>query len=158
MFETEVLYFGKKYTVLKKVIVTLLGNFGAPCSGSAPPSWFGARGIVPPSFRLCRPGMESYAPSCPGMEDITFQIERLLLDQLQKSLRQSKIADLFAAKWSKIVNLRLFVTAWIRRLIVWCTIVNRLQQEIRFASAKSGCCCWFVNLFNLGDFHRHIST
>jgi len=34
MFEPEV--FGSKYTVLKKVLVTLLGLFGAPRSVSAP--------------------------------------------------------------------------------------------------------------------------
>jgi len=33
-----------------------------------------------------------------GMEDITFQFEGLLQDSSQKSLRQSKIPDLFAAK------------------------------------------------------------
>jgi len=32
------------------------------------------------------------------MEDIAFQIERLLMDQSQKSLRQSNIPDFFAAK------------------------------------------------------------
>jgi len=36
MFEPEVLI-GSKYTVLKKVLVTLLGLFGAPRSDSAPP-------------------------------------------------------------------------------------------------------------------------
>jgi len=38
--------------VLKKALVTLLGLFGALHSESAPPWWFGARGIVhllPPS-------------------------------------------------------------------------------------------------------------
>jgi len=37
-------------------------------------------------------------PSCPSMEDITFQIEGLLMDQSQKSLRQSKVPDFFAAE------------------------------------------------------------
>jgi len=37
-----------------------------------------------------------YSVTC--LKDITFQIERLLADQSQKSLRQSKIPDLFAAK------------------------------------------------------------
>jgi len=39
--------FGSECTVLKKVFVTLTGLYGAP------PQWFGARGIVPPSLRPC---------------------------------------------------------------------------------------------------------
>jgi len=35
--------------------------------------------------------------SCPGMEDITFQIKGLLMGQSQKSLRQSEIPDFVAA-------------------------------------------------------------
>ena len=34
--------------LLKKVLMTLLGLFDAHGSGSAPPQWFGARGIAPP--------------------------------------------------------------------------------------------------------------
>jgi len=37
--------FGSKCTVLKKVLMTLLGLFG-------PPQWFGARGFVPPAPSL----------------------------------------------------------------------------------------------------------
>ena len=44
--------FGSKRTVLKKVLVTLLGLFGASHSHSAPPQWFGARKIVPPLSSL----------------------------------------------------------------------------------------------------------
>jgi len=45
---------GSKFTVLKKVLVTLLGLFGPPRGHSAPQSWLGARGIVPPrTFSLC---------------------------------------------------------------------------------------------------------
>ena len=39
--------YGSKLTVLKEVFVTLLDIFGAPRSHSAPPWWFGARGIAP---------------------------------------------------------------------------------------------------------------
>jgi len=38
----------RRHTVLKKVFVTLFGLFGAPCSHSAHPQWFGARGVVLP--------------------------------------------------------------------------------------------------------------
>ena len=48
--------FGSKCIVLKKVLVTLLGLYGAPHSISATPEWFGARGIAPP----CIP---RYAPA-----------------------------------------------------------------------------------------------
>ena len=47
--------FGSKCTVLKKVLVILLGLFGAPRNDSAPPWWFGARGIVPPFPPHCTP-------------------------------------------------------------------------------------------------------
>ena len=53
--------FRSKFTVLKKVLVTLLGLFGAHRSHFPPPQWFGApwwfgnRGILPPcpSLRPC---------------------------------------------------------------------------------------------------------
>jgi len=48
--------FEGKFTVLKNVLVTLLGLFGASSSDSAPPQWIGGRGIVPPlppSLRTC---------------------------------------------------------------------------------------------------------
>jgi len=49
--------FESKYTVLQNVHVTLLELFGATRSNSAPPWWFGRRGIVPPlAFR--------YVPGC----------------------------------------------------------------------------------------------
>ena len=40
------------------------------------------------------------------------------MGQSQKSLGQSKIPVLFAAKQSKIMNLRLFVTACMWRLLI----------------------------------------
>jgi len=46
------------------------------------------------------------------------------MEQPQKSLRQSKLPDFFAAKQFKIMNLRFFITAWISRLLVCYTIVN----------------------------------
>jgi len=39
---------GSKCTVFKKLLVTLLGLFGALCGDFALTQWIGARGIVPP--------------------------------------------------------------------------------------------------------------
>jgi len=39
--------FGRKFTVLKKVLVKLLGFFGNPTDIWQPPQWFGARRIAP---------------------------------------------------------------------------------------------------------------
>jgi len=44
--------------------------------------------------------------------------EELFMDQPQKSLRLPKIPDFFAAKVPKIMDLRLFITAWDRWLLV----------------------------------------
>ena len=65
--------FRSKFTVLKKVLVTLLGLFGAHRSHFPPPQWFGApwwfgnRGILPPCplvTPLClRPGVRSRTTS-----------------------------------------------------------------------------------------------
>jgi len=46
--------FGSKFSVLKKVPVTLLGLFGALRSGSASPYWL-RRGILPPCHPSLRP-------------------------------------------------------------------------------------------------------
>jgi len=48
-------FFGSKFTVLKRVLVKSLGLFGAPSSHLTPPQWFGARGIVPPLPPLVTP-------------------------------------------------------------------------------------------------------
>ena len=39
--------FESKCTALKKVFVTLLGRYGAPCSDSVPQQWFGACTVIP---------------------------------------------------------------------------------------------------------------
>jgi len=92
-----------------------------------------------------------YSVSC--LEDIRFQIERLLMDQSQKSLvHQSKILDFCAATQSNIMNLKKFTIALIWRLLVGCTVNTvQIHQLIRFTSAKV--CCWVVNVFNLSNFH-----
>ena len=51
--------FGSKHAVLKKVLVTLLGNFRRlPQRFAPPPKWFGARGVVSPSLRPCTWGLQ----------------------------------------------------------------------------------------------------
>ena len=37
--------------------------------------------------------------------------------------------------WSKTMNLRLFITAWNRRLLVWCTIVNTSINSLCFCES-----------------------
>ena len=52
--------FGTKCTVLKKVLVTLLGLFGTPRSDSTPPYGFGARELCPLDPPSLRPWVELF--------------------------------------------------------------------------------------------------
>jgi len=58
---------GSKFLAMKKVHVTLLGLFGASRCNSAPPKWYGPRGIAPLRplahlrySRACVPQLRSY--------------------------------------------------------------------------------------------------
>jgi len=63
---------------------------------------------------------------------ITFQIKWLFMDQVVKSLRQSKIPDFFAVNSCEIMNFRFLKSNCIWRLLIWSTIANTLINSFCF--------------------------
>ena len=64
--------FGSKYTILKKVLVTLLGLFGAPRTHSVAPQWFGAPTVTRRPGNCAPLARRRYAPVMATPCDIGF--------------------------------------------------------------------------------------
>ena len=138
--------FGSKFTVLKKVLVTLLGLFGASRSNSAPPQWFSAPHSELAPGEMCPPSLRPWSHwNKPFGNSLTaaksgLYTKRGLLPGLNLTCYKVNFTNyriIFIVRY-KILGLRMYIATWNRFCTVflqncWWIQRSRLVDEWRVA-------------------------